>query len=104
MVQYGRGFFVLVKVSVGRIARGFAVLVWVSLFWEFLGGCLGVGWFTRLRDCVFSWFAREGGSAALPRVKVRMVFEIFPFFFFFFFKFFVLKVTNLFFFGVPLAV
>ena len=58
MVQYGRGFRVLVNGSVGRIARGFAVLVWVSLFWEFLGGGFGVGWFTRLRDCVFSWFAR----------------------------------------------
>jgi hypothetical protein len=28
------------------------------LLWEFLGGGFGVGWFTRLRDCVFSWFAR----------------------------------------------
>jgi hypothetical protein len=42
----------LVKVSVGRIARGFAVLVVVSQSWEFLGGGFGVGWFTRLRDCV----------------------------------------------------
>ncbi len=58
MVQCRGGFVVLVNGSVGRIARGFAVLVWVSLFWEFLGGGLGVGWFTRLRDCVFSWFAR----------------------------------------------
>ncbi len=58
MVQCGRGFCVLVNVSVGRIARGFAVLVWVSLLWEFLGGGFGVGWFSRLRDCVFSWFAR----------------------------------------------
>ncbi len=57
-MQYGRGFLVLVNGSVGRIARGFAVLVCVSLFWEFLGGGFGVGWFTRLRDCVFSWFAR----------------------------------------------
>jgi len=58
VVQYGRGFRVLVNGSVGRIARGFAVLVGVSQYWEFLGGGLGVGWFTRLRDCVFSWFAR----------------------------------------------
>ena len=58
MVQYGRGFSVLVNGSVGRIARGFAVLVVVSRYWEFLGGGFGVGWFTRLRDCVFSWFAR----------------------------------------------
>ncbi len=58
MVQCGRGFRVLVNVSVGRIARGFAVLVWVSLFCEFLGGGFGVGWFTRLRDCVSIWFAR----------------------------------------------
>jgi hypothetical protein len=52
-------------------------------YWEFLGGGFGVGWFTRLRDCVFSWFARQGGSAALPRLNSWMVFEIFPFFFFF---------------------
>ena len=58
MVQYGRGFSVLVNGSVGRIARGFAVLVVVSQYWEFLGGGFCVGWFTRLRDCVFSWFAR----------------------------------------------
>ena len=58
MVQCGRGFRVLVNGSVGRIARGFAVLVVVSRYWVFLGGGLGVGWFTRLRDCVFSWFAR----------------------------------------------
>jgi hypothetical protein len=57
-VQYGRGFRVLVNGSVGRIARGFAVLVVVSRYWVFLGGGFGVGWFTRLRDCVFSWFAR----------------------------------------------
>ncbi len=58
MVQYGRGFCVLVNGSVGRIARGFAVLVVVSQYCEFLGGGFGVGWFTRLRDCVVSWFAR----------------------------------------------
>ena len=86
-MQYGRGFCVLVNGSVGRIARGFAVLVGVSRYCEFLGGGLGVGWFTRLRDCKVLWFAREGGSAALPRIIVRMVFEIFPFFFFFFLNF-----------------
>ncbi len=58
MVQYGRGFSVLVNGSVGRIARGFAVLVVVSRYREFLGGVFGVGWFTRLRDCTVSWFAR----------------------------------------------
>ena len=58
MVQCRGGFAVLVNGSVGRIARGFAVLVVVSRYWEFLGGGFGVGWFTRLRDCVFSWFAR----------------------------------------------
>ena len=58
MVQCRGGFVVLVNGSVGRIARGFAVLVGVSQYWEFLGGGFGVGWFTRLRDCVFSWFAR----------------------------------------------
>ena len=60
MVQYRRGFAVLVNGSVGRIARGFVVLVWVSLYWEFLGGGFGVGWFTRLRDCVVSWFCEVG--------------------------------------------
>ncbi len=40
--------------------------------------------------------AREGGSAALPRVNSWMVFEIFSIFFFF--LIFVLKVKNLFFF------
>ena len=58
MVQYGRGFRVLVNVSVGRIARKFTVLVVVSRGWGFLGGGFCVGWFPRLRDCVFSWFAR----------------------------------------------
>ncbi len=58
MVQYGRGFSVLVNGSVGRIARGFVVLVVVSRYWVFLGGGFCVGWFTRLRDCVLSWFAR----------------------------------------------
>ncbi len=58
MVQCRGGFAVLVNGSVGRIARGFAVLVVVSQYLEFLGGGFGVGWFTRLRDCVFSWFAR----------------------------------------------
>ena len=57
-MQYGRGFSVLVNGSVGRIARGFAVLVVVSRGWVFLGGGFVVGWFTRLRDCVLSWFAR----------------------------------------------
>ncbi len=57
-MQYGRGFRVLVNGSVGRIARGLAVLVGVSLYWEFLGGGFGVGWFTRLRDCMVIWFAR----------------------------------------------
>ncbi len=57
-MQYRRGFVVLVNGSVGRIGRGFAVLVWVSLFLEFLGGGFGVGWFSRLRDCVVLWFAR----------------------------------------------
>ncbi len=57
-MQCRRGFGVLVNGSVGRIGRGFVVLVGVSLSWEFLGGGFGVGWFTRLRDCVFSWFAR----------------------------------------------
>ncbi len=57
-MQYGRGFLVLVNGSVGRIARGFVVLVVVSQYWEFLGGVFGVGWFSRLRDCVVSWFAR----------------------------------------------
>ena len=57
-MQCRGGFVVLVNGSVGRIARGFAVLVWVSLFWEFLGGGFDVGWFTRLRDCVVSRFAR----------------------------------------------
>ena len=57
-MQYRRGFVVLVNGSVGRIARGFAVLVGVSQYWEFLVGGFGVGWFTRLRDCVVSWFAR----------------------------------------------
>ena len=52
------GFRVLVNGSVGRIARKFVVLVVVSRVWGFLGGGFGVGWFTRLRDCVFSWFAR----------------------------------------------
>ena len=58
MVQWGRGFLVLVNGSVGRIARGFAVLVVVSRGWVFLGGGFCLGWFPRLRDCVFSWFAR----------------------------------------------
>ena len=58
MVQCGRGFCVLVNVSVGRIARKFTVLVVVSRGWGFLGGGFGVGWFPRLRDCVVSWFAR----------------------------------------------
>ncbi len=58
MVQYVRGFSVLVNVSVGRIARKFVVLVVVSRAGGFLGGGFGVGWFSRLRDCVFSWFAR----------------------------------------------
>ncbi len=58
MVQYGRGFSVLVNVSVGRIARGFVVLVVGSRYWEFLGGGFCVGWFTRLRDCVVCRFAR----------------------------------------------
>ncbi len=57
-MQYGRGFSVLVNGSVGRIARGFAVLVVVSQYWEFLGGGFVVGWFSRLRDCVVRWFAR----------------------------------------------
>ncbi len=57
-MQYGRGFRVLVNGSVGRIARGFAVLVGVSQYWEFLGGGFGVGWFPRLRDYVVSWFGR----------------------------------------------
>jgi hypothetical protein len=86
VVQYGRGFSVLVNGSVGRIARKFTVLVVVSRCWGFLGGGFGVGWFPRLRDCVVSWFAREGGSAALPSVISRMVFEIF---FIFFLKIFV---------------
>ncbi len=51
-MQCVRGIRVLVNGSVGRIARGLAVLVGVSLYWEFLGGGFGVGWFTRLRDCV----------------------------------------------------
>jgi hypothetical protein len=58
VVQCRGGFVVLVNGSVGRIARGFAVLVVVSQCLVFLGGGFGVGWFTRLRDCVFSWFAR----------------------------------------------
>ncbi len=58
MVQYRRGFLVLVNVSVGRIARGLVVLVVVSHWWEFLGGGFGIGWFTRLRDCVVIWLAR----------------------------------------------
>ena len=57
--------------------------LWFPVVGGFLGGGFGVGWFPRLRDCVVSWFAREGGSAALPSVISRMVFEIFPFFFFF---------------------
>ncbi len=57
-MQCRRGFVVLVNGSVGRIGRGLAVLVGVSLYWEFLGGGFGVGWFSRLRDCVVSWFAR----------------------------------------------
>jgi hypothetical protein len=49
---------------------------------------------------VVSWFARQGGSAALPSVISRMVFEIFPFFFF---LIFVLKSEKfVFVFGVPL--
>ncbi len=63
-MQCRRGFVVLVNVSVGRIGRGFAVLVGVSLYWEFLGGCFGVGWFTRLRDCVVCDGLR--GRAAPP--------------------------------------
>ena len=58
MVQCVGGFCVLVNGSVGRIARGFAVLVVVSQYWEFLGGGFCVGWFTRLRDCRVSCFAR----------------------------------------------
>ncbi len=43
------------------------------------GGCFGVGWFTRLRDC----------SAPPPcrKLIVRMVFEKFFHFFFFFVEF-----------------
>ncbi len=63
MVQCGRGFRVLVNGSVGRIARGFAVLVWVSLFWEFLGGGFGVGW---LLGCVIVWLDGLRGRAAPP--------------------------------------
>ena len=58
MVQCRGGFVVLVNGSVGRIARGFAVLVVVSRVWGFLGGGFGVGWFPRVRECVVSWFAR----------------------------------------------
>ena len=58
MVQCRGGFVVLVNGSVGRIARGFAVLVVVSVVGVSLVGGFGVGWFSRLRDCVFSWFAR----------------------------------------------
>ncbi len=66
---------------------------------EFLGGCLWVGWFTRLRDGVVCWFAREGGSAALPRINIWD-----GFFFFFFLLISVCQVpNNLFFRGVPLG-
>jgi hypothetical protein len=65
VVQYRRGFLVLVNVSVGRIARGFAVLVVVSQCWEFLGGGFGVGWFGRLRDCVLL-YGCEGGRLRRP--------------------------------------
>ena len=59
-MQCRRGFGLLVNGSVGRIARGFAVLVGVSLYWEFLGGGFGVGWLSRLRDCVFLWDCEIG--------------------------------------------
>ena len=59
-MQCRRGFGLLVNGSVGRIARKFTVLVVVSRGWGFLGGGFGVGWFSRLRDCVFLWDCEVG--------------------------------------------
>ena len=75
----------MVNGSVGRIARGFAVLVGVSQYWEFLGGGFGVGWFTRLRDCVLEMVCEVGRLRRPAEGKIVGWFLKFFHFFFFFF-------------------